>query len=63
MTPLFKDFNITKLYEIVSKAKLAYILNNWKTIEKEVIKPDELKSNYKPKTILTKYYNIYKNMV
>ncbi len=55
-----KDFNASKLYEVIHKAKLAYIINNWKTIEKDIIKEDELKGNYKPKTLLTKYYNIYK---
>lgn len=55
-----KDFNTSKLYEVIHKAKLAYIINNWKAIEKDIIQEDELKGNYRPKTLLTKYYNIYK---
>ena len=55
-----KDFNTPKLYEIIQKARMAYILNNWKTFKKDLISPDELKGSYKPKTLLTKYYNIYK---
>lgn len=55
-----KDFNTAKLHELIHKSKLAYILNNWKQYEKDIIKPNELKGNYKPKTLLTKYYNVYK---
>lgn len=55
-----KEFGTSKLYEIINKSSLAYIINNWKQIEKDIISPDELKGNYRPKTLLTKYYNIYK---
>ena len=55
-----KEFGTSKLYEVIYKSKLAYIINNWKQIEKDIISPDELKGNYRPKTLLTKYYNIYK---
>ncbi len=55
-----KEFGTSKLYEVINKSKLAYIINNWKQIEKDIISPDELKGNYRPKTLLTKYYNIYK---
>ncbi len=54
-----KSFGYTNLYEIMNDKALLYIINNWNQIEKQIDKDWDI--DYKPKTIMTKYLNAYKN--
>ena len=55
-----KSFGYPCLYEISHKDKLEYILKNWKTIEKQ-LGSDTWDIDYNPKTIVTKYFNKFKD--
>ena len=53
-----KSFSYPSFYEVVNETKLLYIINNWKEIEASLNKEWDI--DYKPKNVMTKYYNAYK---
>jgi len=53
-----KSFGYPSLYEIANDKAILYIINNWKEIESQINKDWDI--DYKPKAVLTKYYNNYK---
>ena len=55
-----KSFGYTCLNEIIHKDKLEYILKNWKLFEKQ-LNSDSWDIDYNPKTLLSKYFNKYKD--
>jgi hypothetical protein len=63
MTPLSfkKAFGFTELTEIINHKALIHIINNWDSYKNEILKEDWWDVNYKPKTILSKYINLYMN--
>jgi len=53
-----KSFGYPNLYEIINNDVMVYLINNWSQIELKLNKDWDI--DYKPKAIMSKYYNSYK---